>query len=248
MKILVVNGSPRGNNSNTMEMTNAVLSGIRESDENAEIELLTVKDMDIKPCMGCMSCWGRTAGKCVIDDCMQEVHKKFMLSDLVIYSFPLYFFGMPGPMKTFVDRMMPLMETYKGKVRDIGDDAFHEFRYDVSGKKFMIISSCGYGRTEEIYDSLIKEFNFIYGKDNYTALLTPESEMFAIPPMRAQIDRYLENYVEIGKIIGRGEEIPAELIEESRKPMIPQRALEKLMNNYWDEVTPKEPYPAPHLR
>ena len=55
---------------------------------------------------------------------------------------------------------MPLMETYKGKVRDIGDDAFHEFRYDMGDKKYYVISSCGYGRTYEIYDALIKEFNF----------------------------------------------------------------------------------------
>ncbi len=31
-----------------------------------KIETLTVKDMDITPCLGCMSCWGHTAGKCVI--------------------------------------------------------------------------------------------------------------------------------------------------------------------------------------
>ena len=138
MKVLIVNGSPKGPKSNTMQMTNAVLKGLKETNPEAEIELLTVKDMDIKPCMGCMSCWGKTAGQCVINDVMQDVHVKFMNADVIIYSFPLYFFGMPGPMKTFVDRIMPLMETYKGKVRDIGDNAFHEFRYDVSGKKFYV--------------------------------------------------------------------------------------------------------------
>ena len=191
MKVLVVNGSPKGPKSNTMQMTNAVLKGLKETNPEAEIELLTVKDMDIKPCMGCMSCWGKTAGQCVINDVMQDVHVKFMNADVIIYSFPLYFFGMPGPMKTFVDRIMPLMETYKGKVRDIGDDAFHEFRYDMGDKKYYVISSCGYGRTYEIYDALIKEFNFIYGKGRYQALLCPQSEMFAIPPMVNQINEYL---------------------------------------------------------
>ena len=42
-----------------MQMTNAVLKGLKETNPEAEIELLTVKDMDIKPCMGCMSCWGK---------------------------------------------------------------------------------------------------------------------------------------------------------------------------------------------
>lgn len=51
MKVLVVNGSPKGPKSNTMQMTNAVLKGLKETNPEAEIELLTVKDMDIKPCM-----------------------------------------------------------------------------------------------------------------------------------------------------------------------------------------------------
>mgnify|MGYP004504686407 CR=1 FL=1 len=119
MKVLVVNGSPRVEKSNTIQLTNAVVGGIKN----------------------------------------------------IILSFPLYFFGMPGSMKTFVDRLMPLMETYRGTVKDIGDNAFHEFRYDMGNKKFVVVSSCGYGRTNEIFDALIKEFNFIYGKDRYTALL-----------------------------------------------------------------------------
>lgn len=248
MKVLVVNGSPKGPKSNTMQMTNAVLKGLKETNPEAEIELLTVKDMDIKPCMGCMSCWGKTAGQCVINDVMQDVHVKFMNADVIIYSFPLYFFGMPGPMKTFVDRIMPLMETYKGKVRDIGDDAFHEFRYDMGDKKYYVISSCGYGRTYEIYDALIKEFNFIYGKGRYQALLCPQSEMFAIPPMVNQINEYLKRFTEIGKVMGKGEDIPQDMIDYASQPMIPQRALEKLMNNYWDAVTPENPLPAPNLR
>ena len=131
---------------------------------------------------------------------------------------------------------------------EIGDNAFHEFRYDVSGKKFYVISSCGYGRTQEIYDALIKEFNFIYGKGRYQALLCPQSEMFAIPPMVNQINEYLKRYTEIGKVMGKGEDIPQDMIDYASQPMIPQRALEKLMNNYWDAVTPENPLPAPNLR
>lgn len=55
MKVLVVNGSPKGPKSNTMQMTNAVLKGLKETNPEAEIELLTVKDMDIKPCIPYMA-------------------------------------------------------------------------------------------------------------------------------------------------------------------------------------------------
>ena len=90
MKVLVINGSPKGDNSNTLKLTNALLEGIKQNPE-VKIETLTVKDMDITPCLGCMSCWGHTAGKCVIDDVMTEVYEKVMEADLVIESFPLFF-------------------------------------------------------------------------------------------------------------------------------------------------------------
>ena len=44
------------------------------------------------------------------------------------------------------------------------------------------------------------------------------------------------------------EDIPQDMIDYASQPMIPQRALEKLMNNYWDAVTPENPLPAPNLR
>lgn len=233
MKVLVINGSPKGNSSNTLKLTNAVIDGIKENPQ-AEIDILTVKDMDINPCLGCMSCWGKTAGECVINDVMTEVYDKIMEAELIIESFPLFFFGMPGPMKTFTDRCMPLMETYKGDVKTIGDNAFHEPRFDMSGKKLVVISTCGYGKTEEIYDSLIKEFNFIGGKGNYLPIFCPQGEMFAIPPLKPQIDAYLNRYKEIGKALGKGEVVTEEMIKKASEPILPQRAFETLVNNYWN--------------
>ena len=233
MNVLVINGSPKGDLSNTMKLTNALIEGIAETDEH-NINRLTVKDMDITPCLGCMSCWGKTAGKCVIDDVMTTVYQEIMKADLVIESFPLYFFGMPGPMKTFTDRMMPLMETYKGESMVIGDNAFHEPRFDMSGKKLILVSTCGYARTEEIYDSLIKEYNFICGKENYMSLFCPQGEMFAIKPLEQQIKTYLQRYREIGSLLGRGEKIPDELLKRASEPILPHKAFKTLVNNYWN--------------
>lgn len=239
-RVLVINGSPKGNNSNTMQLTNAVLEGIRKADELVNIEQLNVCDMDIKHCVGCMSCWGKTPGKCVINDCMQAVHESFRKADIVILSFPLYFFGMPGAMKVFVDRLMPLMETYRGAVRNIGNDAFHEFRFDTEDKRFVVISSCGYGRTEEIYDSLTKEMNFIFGGGRYYPLYCPQSEMLAIEQLKPQINVYLERYRRIGELLGKGEQISKEDIQAVSEPILPQRAFELLVNNYWNMMTPKK--------
>ncbi len=233
MNILVINGSPKGGNSNTIKLTNALLDGISEKTDT-NIEFITTNNIDIKPCLGCMSCWGKTAGKCVINDIMSEIYNKISAADLIIESFPLFFFGMPGPMKTFTDRLMPLMETYSGEIKEIGDNAFHEPRYDMSNKKLILISTCGYGTTREIYDALIKQYNFICGKGNYMSLLCPQGEMFAIPQLKPQINAYLDRYRQIGNYLAEGKEVPDELIKKASKPILPQKAFKVLVNNYWN--------------
>lgn len=238
-KVLIVNGSPKGPGSNTWQMAMGLVRGLEREDAQI-IDTLTLRDMDIHSCIGCMSCWGQTAGRCVINDCMQKVHKQIMEADIIIESFPLYFFGMPGPMKVFQDRCMPLMETYRGTVKTIGSAAFHSPRFDMDGKHLVVVSSCGYGSTKEIYDSLIKQFDFIAGHGNYTMLTCPQSEMFAIPKMKPRIDEYLKRYEEIGEILGRGDEVPDELVEKASEPILPQRPFEALVNHYWDSVTPEE--------
>ncbi len=233
MKVLVINGSPKGENSNTYKLTKALLEGIKET-SSAEIETLTIKDMDIKSCLGCMSCWGKTAGKCVINDVMTSVYEKIMESDLVIESFPLFFFGMPGPMKNFTDRTLPLMETYKGTVGTIGNRAFHEPRFDMGGKKLVLVSTCGYGQVDEIFDALIKQYNFICGEGKYTALLCSQGEMLSIDKLAPQVEFYLKKYKEIGALLGQGKDVPSEIIKKTKEPILPQRAFEVLVNNYWN--------------
>ena len=39
MKVLVVNGSPKGPKSNTMQMTNAVLKGLKETNPEAQSQI-----------------------------------------------------------------------------------------------------------------------------------------------------------------------------------------------------------------
>ena len=67
MKILLINGSPKGLKSNTYRLSKAFIDGI-SGVAPAECEELTVRDLDIKPCLGCFGCWKNGEGKCVIQD------------------------------------------------------------------------------------------------------------------------------------------------------------------------------------
>ena len=106
MKVLAINGSPRGENGNTEELLKPFLKGCEESD--AEVEIVYLKDKDIKHCNGCFTCWTKTPGKCIHKDDMEELLNKISQADIMVYATPLYYFTVTGMMKDFMDRMLPL--------------------------------------------------------------------------------------------------------------------------------------------
>ncbi|MDU7337648.1 MAG: flavodoxin family protein [Clostridium sp.] len=104
MKVLVLNGSPKGESSNTMLLTRTFLEGAGWTDA----EVINVAKADVKPCLGCYVCWHTTPGKCVIKDTVVEILTKIILADVIIWSFPLYYFSVPGGLKNLIDRQLPL--------------------------------------------------------------------------------------------------------------------------------------------
>ena len=106
MKVLVLNGSPKRESSDTMHITRAFLKGMASA-APLEAKILHVADLHIQPCSGCFACW-RNGGTCVHRDDMAGVLEKIQASDVLLVSYPLYCYGMPGPLKTLIDRILPL--------------------------------------------------------------------------------------------------------------------------------------------
>ena len=107
MKVLVLNGSPKGERSNTYRLTGAFLDGLRQV-QQTEVEVLEVGKLHLLPCRGCFACWSKTPGKCVLQDDMAGVIEKLLAADVLIWSFPLYYFGIPGQLKLLIDRQLPI--------------------------------------------------------------------------------------------------------------------------------------------
>ena len=84
LNILILNGSPRKEKSCTIRVTRKFIDGIK-SVRSCNVEEINISDCNIKPCMGCLSCWGRTEGKCVIgNDDIPYIKQRIMESDLII--------------------------------------------------------------------------------------------------------------------------------------------------------------------
>ena len=101
MKTLVINGSPRAEISGTLKITRAFLEGCAEI-LKFETEYLHLDGYTFSGCRGCFSCWERTPGQCILKDDMGPMRVKYIGSDLIVWSFPLYFFGVPSKMKASV--------------------------------------------------------------------------------------------------------------------------------------------------
>jgi len=63
MKVLAINGSPRGEKSSTIHILNPLLEGMRKA--GAETEVVHLCKLKIQHCLGCYVCWTKTPGKCV---------------------------------------------------------------------------------------------------------------------------------------------------------------------------------------
>lgn len=105
MKILAFNGSPK--KKKAIPCTSPRVSGGHAEAGPQEIRTIDVIDKQIEFCRGCFAC-KYNGGQCSIDDGMRELLEQMLSSDVLLFSFPLYCYGMPAALKNLVDRMLPL--------------------------------------------------------------------------------------------------------------------------------------------
>ena len=150
MKILVLNGSPK-KQSDTMHITRAFLDGMNQAGSH-QVEVIDVIKKEIKPCLGCFACWKNLDGKCVQNDFQNEILSKILWADVIIWSFPLYCYGMPSHLKAVVDRTIPLA---KMSMQEKNGTVIHDTLFDLSSKHYVVLSGCGFPDWEGNFDGLI---------------------------------------------------------------------------------------------
>ncbi len=187
MNILILNGSPKGERSNTLKVTTAFLEGLN-SEGKHHIEMVNISKSKIDHCLGCFVCWTKTPGKCMIKDDMESFIEQYIKADLIVWSFPLYYFGMPSKIKAFLDRLLPTNLPYI----DLNEDGTsrHAPRYDLSHQRYVLISTCGFHTTKNNYDALIRQFEIMFG-DKLTKIICTEGELLSVPQLEGRISEYL---------------------------------------------------------
>lgn len=112
-KVIVLSTSLRSN-SNSELLAKSFVEGAR--DAGNEVEYITLKNKDIRFCIGCLVC--QKTGHCVIKDDVADIMNSVLEADVVVWSTPIYYYEMSGQMKTLIDRLNP-MYSKDYKFRDV---------------------------------------------------------------------------------------------------------------------------------
>ena len=100
MKVLIINGSPRIDGNTTTSINEL----IKVFDKNEiETETIQIGNKNIRGCIACNSC--QKNHKCVFNDSVNEVAKKFENADGLIIASPVYFASANGTLISFLDRL-----------------------------------------------------------------------------------------------------------------------------------------------
>lgn len=105
MKILAINGSPRGMNGTTGRLLEEVLTGVAQA--GADIEIVSLSETPIKPCVACDAC--HKVGVCPVQDEFDSIKEKLLSCDAFILATPNYLFSVTAQMKAFLDRLNGLI-------------------------------------------------------------------------------------------------------------------------------------------
>lgn len=101
MKIVAFNGSPR-KNGNTQKVLELFAEELQKYKINTEI--IQVGDKPIRGCLACYTCRKNQNERCVIEDEVNDWIQVMKNSDGIILASPVYFSGITGTMKCFLDR------------------------------------------------------------------------------------------------------------------------------------------------
>ncbi len=225
MNILVLNGSPKKEKSDTMHITRAFLEGMKEA-ASQEIQIISVIDKNIKYCTGCFTCM-HNGGTCIQQDDMREILKKILNSDLLIFNYPLYCYGMPAPLKALIDRTLPLSSMTMKKA---GERYEHVGQTDCSGLRYVMICGCGFPNSAHNFEPAVEQFKLLF-PCGHTIITVPESPMMSALEAVSVTQPRLELVKQAGKQYAETGEIEAALLAEIGSPMIPEETYAAIVNS-----------------
>ena len=138
MKVLLVNGGPHPKG-----CTNRALEEVEKAlkEEGIETLIYHIPNVPLQDCIACGSC--AKTGKCVFDDCVNEIAQKFEEADGLVVGTPVYYGSANATLIAFLTRLF--YSTPFDKTMKVGSSAVVARRGGISStydeiNKFFAIS------------------------------------------------------------------------------------------------------------
>ncbi|GAA2400337.1 flavodoxin family protein [Actinomadura vinacea] len=139
MKVLALSSSPR-KDGNSRLLAQSVLDGAAAGGH--DVELVDLADTVTAPLRDCRVC-RQESGACSIEDGYEHlILNKVLPADAIVYATPLYWYGVSGQLKIFIDRIFCYM---KSDYRD-----WESVRDGLIGKRMVVAVS-----SEETYPGAV---------------------------------------------------------------------------------------------
>ncbi len=152
MKALILNGI-RENQTHLLPFQEILEREILQA--GWECESLILYRQEVGTCIGCFKCWTTTPGICFQKDQGNEIARKAINSDLLVFFSPLTWGGYSSELKKAIERMLGLLHPSFIK---IADSYRHKKRYEKypSVLGIAIAEGDSHGESEKIFKSLIE--------------------------------------------------------------------------------------------
>ena len=136
MNILILSGSPR-KGGNTELLVEAFVKGAAE---HHQVEVVSVRDYKVNPCLGCNACFSSKDNTCAQKDDMAQIYEKMAKADMLVLASPVYFYSISAQLKAVIDR-------------------FHNPIRDSFNIQKMALLLVGAASLPELFDAILAEYN-----------------------------------------------------------------------------------------
>ncbi len=137
-RIIIIVGSMR-KGGNTDLLAQAFAEG---ASKNNIVEIVSVSDYKVNPCIGCNSCFTREGNQCFQKDNMTEIYEKLKVADMAVIASPVYFYGISAKLKAIIDRLHTPMR--------------NEFRI-----KRLVLLLVGAATLPELFDAIKLQYQLV---------------------------------------------------------------------------------------
>ena len=130
MEITILNGNPEEQDT-TFEGYLHTLA--QDMEKQHQVNIINVRDLDIRYCVGCFGCWIQNRSECLFPDGSIQVRRAAIRADLLFFASPVIMGFTSAVLKRAMDKMIPLVHPYM--VVDQGE-IHHRKRY----KKYPLMA------------------------------------------------------------------------------------------------------------